>query len=277
MPRLRVLKRVFQLTLKPDLGNSSVGRLTSISYQAKTFLYPSILIILIICFWQISVDTNALPSFLIPSPSSIILALIHSSNVIFNSTLQTLYESTLGLWIGVVSGYLIAILMDRFILFRLSLLPIISATQIIPVVAIAPIVILVLGFGAAPKIFLVSLMTFFPIAISCFGAFSSQAKENIEMSKSVGAGYVKTLIFVKIPQSATAFFDSLKISVTYAFGGAVIAEWLGGDIGLGTCMSRYRKSFQYDEMFACVIVIIVITLLSIFVVRIIERRICKWK
>ena len=97
------------------------------------------------------------------------------------------------------------------------------------------------------------------------------------MSKSVGAGYLKTLIHVKVPQSATSFFDSLKISVTYAFGGAVIAEWLGGDIGLGTCMSRFRKSFLYDEMFACVVVVIVVTLLMVQIVRIIERRVCKWQ
>ena len=97
------------------------------------------------------------------------------------------------------------------------------------------------------------------------------------MSKSCGAGRLRTLIFVKVPASAQAFFDALKISVTYAFSAAVIAEWLGGDVGLGVVMTRSRKSFDYETLFACVVIIIVITITFVGIVKLIEAKTMKWR
>lgn len=236
-----------------------------------------ILFIFLLILWQIICIFQVIPNYMLPSPSEIFLNLISKIDLFISSSVYTLSETLIGLSIGSILAFLCSYLNDRFSVIKNAFLPLISITQAIPVIAIAPIIILFFGLGILPKIILVALMTFFPIVVSLTGAYANIPKELIDMSNSFCASFTRTFLFVKVPYAANAFFDSLKISVTYAFSSAVIAEWLGGDLGLGVIMTRAKKSFDYTTLFSCVVVIIIITLIMIYLVDLSEKKICKWK
>ena len=241
-------------------------------------VYPALILFLIlIAIWQIACDYGIVANYLLPSPTSIIAAIFDKANLLLSATQTTIIESVAGLIIGVAIGFIIACALDCSNFLTRAIYPFLSVSQSIPIIAIAPLIVLALGFGLMPKIVLVALMTFFPVAIACLGAFFDIDAGLVEMSKSCGAGRLRTLIFVKVPASAQAFFDALKISVTYAFSAAVIAEWLGGDVGLGVVMTRSRKSFDYETLFACVVIIIVITITFVGIVKLIEAKTMKWR
>ena len=245
-------------------------------FRFQNYLPATILFCCLIILWQILCGSGSISASMLPSPLSIAANLCEKSQVYLSACAVTLYEATLGLCIGVVVGFLAACLMERFLLIRRALLPLLSITQAIPIIAIAPIIVLLLGFGALPKIVLVALMTFFPIAISCTGGLIEVPRETVDMSLSCGASRLRTLLCVKIPHVAHTFFSSLKISVTYAFSAAVISEWLGGSGGVGVLMTRAKKSFDYTSLFSCVVLIVLITLLMVGIVNIIERETCRW-
>lgn len=245
--------------------------------KLSDILAPVVLLLALIALWEFVCDAGYVPSYMLPSPSSILFDLAKDFSVFAGATGYTLVEAVAGLSIGVAVGFLIACVLDRFELAKKAVMPLLSVSQSIPVIAIAPIIVLFLGFGIMPKVALVAIMTFFPVSIACLGGFADTPKETIDMSTSCGASWLRTLLFVKVPSAAQAFFDSLKISVTYAFSGAVIAEWLGGDFGLGVVMTRARKSFDYTSLFSCVVIIVLITILMVAIVKIIEKRSMKWR
>ena len=227
--------------------------------------------------WQVVCVLGFIPSYLLPDPVSIFLKIGEKAQVLFPACLITVEEAVLGLGVGVVFGFFLAVIIDSSTFLRRALLPLLSVSQTIPIIAVAPLLVLLLGFGILPKVVLVALMTFFPISIACVGGFSSAPVQTLQMSRSCGANFVKTFLCVKVPFCAKTFFDALKISVTYAFSGAVIAEWLGGDVGLGVMMTRARKSFDMTTLFACVFLIVIITILAVCAVKFIEKKSIKWR
>ena len=234
------------------------------------------LIAILVVLWQLVCDCQIIPNYMLPSPSKIAVNFMTDLNFYVQNAGITLYETAWGLVIGIVVGFALSCLMERLEWVKCALLPILSITQTIPIIAIAPILVMFLGLGMLPKIVLVALVTFFPISITTLGGLLSAPKETIDMSYSCGAGHLRTLFCVKLPSAANSIFSALKVSVTYAFSAAVISEWLGGSGGIGVMMTRYKKSFDYTSMFSCVLVIIIVTLILIMIVNITERLVCKW-
>ena len=155
--------------------------------------------------------------------------------------------------------------------------PLMTISQTIPTVAIAPLLVLWLGYGALPKVVLVVLSTFFPITVSLVSGFRSVDPDVIDLMRTMNASRWQIFWYAKLPAAAEQFFSGLKISATYAIVGAVIAEWLGGNEGLGVYMTRVRKSFSYDRMFAAIIVISALSLALMKVVELVQRLCMPWK
>ena len=238
---------------------------------------PFVLLVVLLLLWQFVCDAGIVAAYILPSPSQIAAKTVERADSLFPACGLTLLESEIGLAIGVCSGFLMAALIDRFFFVRRALLPLLIVSQTIPVIAIAPLIVLTLGFGILPKVVLVALMTFFPVSVACAGGFASAPTETLEMAASCGASQMKTFLCVKVPWCAKTFFDACKISVTYAFSGAVIAEWLGGDVGLGVLMTRARKSFDMTTLFSCVVIVVVVTIICVEVVKLIERCVIRWR
>lgn len=214
---------------------------------------------------------------MLPSPYDVVLAFFNDFSLLMEHAKTTLTEAFLGLTIGTALGFVIAVLMDRFILFQKSVYPIVVLTQTVPTVAIAPLLVLWLGYGMLPKVTLIVLTTFFPITISLLEGFRSADPDAINLLKAMGANRFQCFVHIKLPSAMNQFFSGLKISVSYSVVGAVISEWLGGFTGLGVYMTRVRKSYSFDKMFAVIFFISLISLLLMLSVSLIKKAAMPWE
>lgn len=242
---------------------------------ADIFIQSSVISAVLIV-WQVLSGGNIVPKFLLPSPLDVVTAFYKDFKLIMHHAGYTLTETFWGLLAGTAAGFFLALIMDRFVIIKKALYPLIIVSQTIPTVAIAPLLVLWLGYKMTPKIVLVSMTTFFPIAVSMIDAFLSVDTDSIGLLKSMGASEVQVYTYVKLPYAMPNFFSGLRISVTYAIIGAVVAEWLGGFDGLGVYMTRSRKSYAFDKMFAVIFFISILSLTAIAFLKVFEKKIIRW-
>lgn len=231
---------------------------------------------LLILLWQFLYQSGAVPAYMLPSPSQVVKALFTDLPTILRHAVVTLQEAFYGLCIGVVLAFVMATLMDHFRILNKALYPIMIITQTIPTIAIAPLLVLWMGFYMAPKITLVVITTFFPITVGLLDGYKSVDKDSIDLMRAMGASKVQIFFHVKLPAALPQFFSGLKISASYAVVGAVISEWLGGFEGLGVYMTRVSKAYAFDKMFAVIIFIVIISLLLMFTVNLIKTISLPW-
>ncbi len=237
---------------------------------------PSFAIILILLIWQILSSLGVVPSFMLPSPIDVIKAFISDLPLLLYHSKISLLESFLGLSIGLVLGFFIAIIMERFEVLYRALYPILILTQTVPTVAIAPLLVLWFGYGILPKVILIVIVTFFPISIGFLDGFKSVDEDFIKLLKSMKATELDILRHVKLPNSLPYFFAGLRVSASYSIVGAVIAEWLGGFNGLGVYMTRVKKSYAFDKMFAVIFLISILSLGLMLLIKLIEALVMPW-
>ena len=218
-------------------------------------LSPVLSLVLIVCLWLFVSEGGLIPAYMLPSPAEVIKAFFTDFPVIMKHAFVTLQEALYGLFAGVALGFVISVLMDRFSFLYKALYPVLVITQTIPTIAIAPLLVLWMGFSLAPKITLVIITTFFPITVSLLDGFKSADSDAVRLLKSMGASRREIFRHIKLPSALPSFFSGLKVSASYAVVGAVIAEWLGGFEGLGVYMTRVKKAYAFDKMFAVIIFI----------------------
>lgn len=214
---------------------------------------------------------------MLPSPAAVAKSLVSDFPLLLQHARVTLTEAFFGLDLGVVLAFLLATLMDRFEILYKSIYPLLVITQTVPTIAIAPLLVLWQGFGMAPKITLVVLTTFFPIAVSLLDGYRCADPDAINLLRSMGAGRVKIFRYIKFPSALGSFFAGLKVSASYAVVGAVVAEWLGGFEGLGVYMTRVRKAYAFDRMFAVIIFTTLVSLLLMWGVAVLRKLVMPWE
>lgn len=237
---------------------------------------PLLALAVIVGIWLFVCEGEIVPAFMLPSPVDVFTAFVNDFPLLLTHAQITLQEALYGLLIGIALAFIIASLMDRFQFLYNAFYPLLVLSQTIPTVAIAPLLVLWMGFEMAPKITLVVITTFFPITIGLLDGFKSVDKDQVNLMRSMKANRFQTFYIVKIPTALPSFFAGLKISASYAIVGAVIAEWLGGFEGLGVYMTRVKKAYAFDKMFAVIIFICIISLLLILLVALIQRLAMPW-
>lgn len=238
---------------------------------------PFIIIIIILILWQIMSVIGIIPKFMLPSPLAVVKAFIKDFPLLMLHTKVTLIEAFLGLGIGIILGFIMAVIMDKYDFAYKSIYPVLVITQTVPTVAIAPLLVLWLGYGILPKITLIVITSFFPITVGLLDGFKATDKDALNLMKTMGATPFQNFVLLKIPSSMGYFFASLRISVSYSIIGAVVAEWLGGFEGLGVYMTRVRKSYSFDKMFAVIFFISIISLLLMYLVKKIQILSMPWE
>ena len=176
----------------------------------------------------------------------------------------------------IIKGFIAALMMDFSDGIYHALYPILVLTQTVPTVAIAPLLVLWMGYGILPKIVLIVIVTFFPVAISLLEGFKQVDVDKIKLLKAMGADKFKIYRYIKLPESMGNFFSAFKIAVSYSVVGAVIAEWLGGFKGLGVYMIRVQKNYSFDKMFAVIFLISGISLILMKLVSILQKKMMPW-
>ena len=216
------------------------------------------------------------PAYMLPSPIDVVKAFADNFSIMMKQAAVTLQETLYGLLIGIAIAFVIASLMDRFTIINKALYPVLVVTQTIPTIAIAPLLVLWMGFGMAPKITLVVITTFFPIAIGLLNGFQSVDEDAINLMRSMGARRLQIFRIIKLPNATAPFFSGLRISAAYAVVGAVVSEWLGGFEGLGVYMTRVKKAYAFDKMFAVIVFISAISLVLMGIVVLLEKISMPW-
>ncbi len=244
---------------------------------SKKVMAPVCAVVALIALWQAVCSAGLVPNFMLPSPVEVVQALVKDFPLLMSHTWTTLAEAALGLAIGVAIGFVFAVLMDKFETFYLAFDPLLTVSQTIPTVAIAPLLVLWFGYDLLPKVLLVILTTFFPVTVALASGFRSVDPDQVDLLRTMNATEWQIFRYAKLPAAADQFFSGLRISATYAIVGAVISEWLGGFTGLGVYMTRVRKNFEYDRMFAVIIITSALSLLLMKAVDIIQNLCMPWK
>lgn len=240
-------------------------------------IWPAAAILTILIVWQTASQMGWVSSFLLPSPVDVVKAFMNDFPLLMSNAKVTLIEAFLGLAVGILIGFFMAVLMDRFDKLYQAFYPLIVLTQTIPTVAIAPLLVLWFGYEMLPKVILIVIVTFFPITVSLLDGFRSADLDTISLMRSMGATKMQIFWYVKFPASLNQFFASLRISVSYAVVGAVISEWLGGFNGLGVYMTRVKKAFSFDKMFAVIFLISAISLILMWLVNVLQKKCMPWE
>lgn len=240
-------------------------------------LLPFAAIAAILIIWQLACSLGWVPRFMLPSPVDVVKALVSDFPLLMSHAGVTVLETVIGLAIGIVIGFLLALLMDMFSPLYKALYPLIIITQTIPTVAIAPLLVLWFGYEMLPKVILIVIIVFFPISVSLLEGFRSADSDTLNLMRSMGASKAQIFRYIKFPGALGQFFASLKISVSYAVVGAVISEWLGGFNGLGVYMTRVKKAYSYDKMFAVIFLISALSLLLMWLVKLLQRKCMPWE
>lgn len=232
---------------------------------------------LILLVWQLACVLGLMPDYMLPSPAKVAGAFFTNFGVLMDHARVSLLESFLGLGIGVLLALALTAVMDRFGVVYKMAYPLMVITQAVPVVAIAPLLVLWLGYGMAPKVVLIVIVCFFPIAVGLLDGLKSADPDQMNLLRAMGASRWQIFRHIKFPGALPGFFSGLKVSVSFSIIGAVVAEWLGGDKGLGVYMTRVRKSYAYDKMFAVIFLVVAISLLLMWLVGFVEKRAMPWK
>jgi NitT/TauT family transport system permease protein len=238
---------------------------------------PSVLLVLgLLVAWEAYVRLAAVDQVVLPSPSRIAGALWQFRDDAVRHAVPTLLETVLGFSAAVLLAIGAAVAMDRTPTVKRAVEPLLVTSQTIPIVALAPLLLLWFGFGMFPKVLVVVLVTFFPVCISLLDGFRSVPSDAEDLLRSYGAGEGQTFRKLRWPSALPAFFTGLRISVVYAVIGAVFGEYVGAKDGLGIWMQLAAKSFRTDLVFAAVLVTSLMSLALYAIVGIVRRAAIPW-
>lgn len=234
-------------------------------------LIPALFLLSLLAVWEGAVRILKIPLYVLPSPVQVIQTLFSELDTLTGHAGVTVAEAVCGMVISLILALILGILMDCFPVIRQGLYPLLVVTQTVPMIVMAPILIIYLGFGMTPKILTVVLMCFFPIAVSFSDGLAQVEEDYVHLVRSYGAGRWMAYRLVKIPAAIPSLLSGLKVAATYSVSGAVVGEWIGSQSGLGYYLLRVKNGYMLDKVFACVLVIIILSLCMNGIIRLWQR------
>jgi ABC-type nitrate/sulfonate/bicarbonate transport system permease component len=216
---------------------------------------------------------------MLPGPDLIIHSTWNDRVDIWPAIGVTTEEAVLGMALAIVVAVITAVAIDTFRTVRGSLYPLIVASQTVPIIALAPLVVVWWGFGILPKIVLVALFSFFPISVGLVQGLASTDPDAMNLLRTMRANRFQLLMRVRLPSALPQFFTGLKISVTYAYSAAIVAEFVGAQQGLGVYMTTAKNAapIRTDLVLGAVFVIAVLTIALFAIVGLVERLVMPWR
>lgn len=262
------------LMTSPPPSDSRLAALGAGLYRAIPALLAGFVFL---AAWEIYVDLSGIKPSILPAPSRILTQGWLNREALISNTWPTLGATLGGFALSLAFAFVSSILMDFMPSMRRALLPIFIGSQTLPLVAIAPLVVLWFGFGLLPKILLVALVTFFPLLVALLQGYEATDRDIAELLNSMKASRWRIFRLARLPSSLPYFFAGLRISITYAVVGAIFAEYAGAARGLGIYILNAKNNFRPDLVLAAVVVSAVLTLCLFGVTLMIERLVMPWQ
>jgi len=226
--------------------------------------------------WEGVARAGWFPAFLLPGPGAVWEAFLARPALVAQHTAATMSIAVVGYAIGTAVGLLIAFALHLIAPLRRALAPLLLLSQNVPVVVLAPLLAVWFGFGWTPKLVLLTLVCFFPVAIATMDGLSRADRAMSEYLRMAGATRWQTFRKLELPWSLPAMFSGLKVSAAYSVLGAVISEWVGAKRGLGIYLNLMHAGFQVAHMFVAIGVIAALSLAMFGLVSFAERRVIRW-
>jgi putative hydroxymethylpyrimidine transport system permease protein len=251
--------------------------------SVRRWLLPTLLLAALIGAWQLAASSGflaevlGLESFLVPSPAEVAESLWQNRSLLAENAWVTLREILFGLGCALVAGVGFAVAMHLSGVVRDASYPLVVASQTIPILVIAPILLVWLGFGIGPKIVVVALICFFPITVNVLDGLGASSPEAIKLMRSLDASRWQIFRRVETPTALPSFFTGAKIAVVLAPIGAVFGEWVGGNSGLGHLILTDNAQLEVAREFAAVFVLSAMALVLIGSLALAERRVITWR
>lgn len=253
----------------PGLLRRSAGRLAELA--------PALaLVAAILLAWEFYARLSGVQVTILPAPSRVAEQAWINREFLIENTLPTLRATLIGFSLSLTTAFLLSVLVDFSPPLRRALFPVMIVSQTLPLVAIAPLVVLWFGFGLLPKILLVALVTFFPVMVALAQGYRSADAETEWLLESMGAGRFGVFRYVRLPSAIPFFFAGLRIGITYAVVGAIFAEYSGAETGLGIYMLNAKNNFRTDLVLAAVAISGALTLLLFGVTVLIQHLAMPW-
>jgi len=240
-------------------------------------ILPFMLLVAIGGFWEIAVRIWHIPSYILPPPSRIILVIGERWHLLAANSLVTLGEITAGFLVALIGGLALALAIHSSRIVERATLPLVIASQTIPVFAIAPLLILWFGYGMGSKVVMAAIIVFFPIVINTVEGLRAADPDTISLLKVLEATPRQIMIKVRIPQALPFIFSGLKIGVAVSVIGAVIGEWVGAREGLGYLMIHANAQLQVDLVFAAIFCLSVMGVTLYALIGLLERHVVHWR
>ena len=239
-------------------------------------LRPLVGLALFLLAWEVAVRLAHVPEYILPTPSMIAGGLGRKWRSLLDAASFTAQPMLLGFFAAAFFGVLIALGIAFSARVQALLYPLLVFLQIVPKIAVAPLFIIWFGFGLAPKVLLVFLLSFFPVVVAAITAFRSIEPELMELARATGAGRLRTFRMVQLPHALPALFGGLKVAAALAATAAVVAEFVASDRGLGYLLLEYNGNLDTTMAFAAILVLSAMGLALYGAVELVERLSIPW-
>lgn len=237
---------------------------------------PSVLVAVLLLGWQLAAVTLQLPRWLLPAPTDIVVALYTSGDLLARHGWVTLQEVLVGFVISFLVGTTLAVAIAYSRTLERAIYPFVIASQTIPVIAIAPILLIWFGYGLLPKVIVVALICFFPIVVNMVDGLRSVDADLVNLLRVLGSSRWQIFRKAELPASLPYLLSGTKVAIAVSVIGAVTGEWVGASAGLGYFMVRSASQFQTARVFAAIVVLSVMGIALFALVSLSERYLTPW-
>lgn len=231
----------------------------------------------LILAWELYAQVSGIPPTTLPAPSRVLAQAVQHRQALLENTIPTIHATMFGFACSLAAAFGFSVLIDFAKPLRRALFPIFIISQTLPLVAIAPLIVLWFGFGLMPKIALVALVTFFPMLVALVQGYEATDDDIEALLVSMGASRRRIFMLARLPSALPYFFAGLRISITYAVVGAIFAEYAGAAKGLGIYILTAKNNFRPDLVLAAVLVSATLTLLLFGAAVLIQRLAMPWE
>jgi NitT/TauT family transport system permease protein len=247
--------------------------------RLSTFFWPTVAVIAFLAIWEWISKSGTVNEIILPAPSNVFTALIELAQTadFWQDTWVTTQETVIGFVIGVTVAWVLGTLIGLFRFFSLALYPIIVAIEIVPRIALAPVFLTWFGFGIGSKIMMAAAICFFPVLINVILGVRTVDTSARALMRSFGASRLEEYRKLTLPSSAPAIFAALKVAIVFALTGAIVAEFVGANEGMGILIKTLNFQLLIAESFAVIIGLAIMGLIFYGVTTVLEAKIVFWR
>lgn len=227
--------------------------------------------------WELYVRLSGISPLMLPAPSRVLDQMVLNRVILWQNTVPTLKATLAGFSLSLTVAFVLSIALDFMPRVRRALFPIFVVSQTLPLVAIAPLVVLWFGFDLTPKVLLVALVTFFPMLVALVDGYRSTDPEIEDLLRTMGASRGVVFRRARLPSAMPYFFAGLRISITYAVVAAIFAEYVGARAGLGIVILNAKNSFRPDLVLAAVVISSALTLILFAITALLQSVVLRWR